>query len=348
MRNLGSYNSRPKFFLERSIRIFFRFPTRNLISSVVFFFFHHEDKGASETERDQTPATTRPGYGCGLNCDHAACRHGCPLNGTRRMMRGSNRAAGTTQPAENACVKFQRHAVVADETAAETERHPPPPAQATAAAATKMQWGQWRAFSAFALSSSSVFSGACEDEDSVSCESDGDGPAGRPQLPQRHPLEVAATERFLAADLLRRVRNAQAEMPPLTIEEKISLPGWLSWGRGSALQDTAAAGDASSPAPAVLSMQHSGGTLLAAATSGHEAASPNPRGRMSRAVRKVSKRLPNLRVMAAAALSTPALRLPTVSVPSPLSFARSDDRRKSTRACPDSPFASDPAVLISP
>ena len=217
------------------------------------------------------------------------------------------------KPVDPSCAtqgrRFRRHCVGASIEMPESQPEASPGAR-VCAAETKVRWEQWRNFSTFALSSTSVFSAACDEESSLSGESDGD------ERPQRHPLEVQATERFLASDLVRRVRNAQAEMPPLTIEEKITLPAWMSWGRGSAWQDTAEAGDASSTAPAaaVLIKQHDA-PILAAATSEHTAdVNPKPRGRMSRAVRKISKRLPNLRIMAAAALSTPVLRLPTVSV----------------------------------
>ena len=50
--------------------------------------------------------------------------------------------------------------------------------------------------------------------------------------PQRHPFEVEYTERFLAADLLRRVQSAQITAPPLSHGEASIYPRWLSWGRG--------------------------------------------------------------------------------------------------------------------
>jgi len=49
--------------------------------------------------------------------------------------------------------------------------------------------------------------------------------------PQRHPFEVEYTERFLAADLLRRVQSAQITAP-LSHGEASIYPRWLSWGRG--------------------------------------------------------------------------------------------------------------------
>ena len=222
----------------------------------------------------------------------------------RRLSLG--KSIESTEDTEESAARPRPRPCVADTS---VDSPPPLPAQAETAPETKIRWEQWPNFSAFALSSSSVYSAACGDVSSLSGlsdrSSDGD------ERPQRDPLEVQATERFLAADLVRRVRNAQAEIPRLTIEEKITLPAWLSWGRGSALQDTTAAGHVSSTAPAtaVLSTQH-GGTLLATATSEHTAGvSPKPRGRMRRVVRKISKRLPNLRKMAAAALSAPALWL---------------------------------------
>jgi len=50
--------------------------------------------------------------------------------------------------------------------------------------------------------------------------------------PQRNPIEVEYTERFLAADLVRRVHSAQAT--PLFPRDDASIyPTWLSWGRGN-------------------------------------------------------------------------------------------------------------------
>ena len=191
------------------------------------------------------------------------------------------------------------------------------PAPAPAPAPTLVQTrARWAESSTFALSSASIFSERVLN--SVSCGSNSDGDD---EPPQRHPLEVADTERFLAEDLRRRVRMAQAEMPPLTIEEKIALPGWMSWGRGSAPHGAAAPvgeagaaqervsfertcrgrqqnqtrgsqlGSSATAAPVLLCTLHSGDSLSAGA---HDAASPR-RGLMSRAIRKIGKRLlPNL------------------------------------------------------
>ena len=49
--------------------------------------------------------------------------------------------------------------------------------------------------------------------------------------PQRNPVEVEYTERFLAADLVRRVQSAQTT--PLSRDEASIYPRWLSWGRGN-------------------------------------------------------------------------------------------------------------------
>jgi hypothetical protein len=146
---------------------------------------------------------------------------------------------------------------------------------------TKARWAEW---CSYALSSASIFT-------SVTCDSGSDGDD---EPPQRHPLEVAATERFLAADLHRRVRMAQAEMPlPITIEEQLALPAWMSWGRGSAPHGAAATGGDEGPAtgeaPALCTL-HSVDSPSAAA---HDAESPR-RGLMSRAMHKIGKRLPNL------------------------------------------------------
>jgi hypothetical protein len=100
---------------------------------------------------------------------------------------------------------------------------------------TRARWAEW---CSYALSSASIFT-------SVACDSGSDGDN---EPPQRHPLEVAVTERFLAADLRRRVRMAQTEMPPLTIKEKLALPAWMSWGRGSAPHGAAATGGDEGPA----------------------------------------------------------------------------------------------------
>jgi hypothetical protein len=176
---------------------------------------------------------------------------------------------------------------------------------------TRARCAEW---STYALCSASIFS---ERGLSVSCDSGSDGDD---EPPQRHPLEVAATERFLAADLRRRVRMAQAEMPPLTIEEKLALPSWMSWGRGSAPHGAAApVGEegparervsfmertrrghqqnqtrgsqlgSSATAVPVLCKLHSGDALSAGV---HDAANPR-RGLMSRVMRKIGKRLPNV------------------------------------------------------
>ena len=54
---------------------------------------------------------------------------------------------------------------------------------------------------------------------------------GHDTPPQRNPIEVEYTERFLAADLVRRVQSAQAT--PLSRDEASIYPRWLSWGRGN-------------------------------------------------------------------------------------------------------------------
>jgi hypothetical protein len=151
---------------------------------------------------------------------------------------------------------------------------------------TRARWAEW---CSYALSSASIFT-------SVACDSGSDGDN---EPPQRHPLEVAVTERFLAADLRRRVRMAQTEMPPLTIKEKLALPAWMSWGRGSAPHGAAATGGDEGPATGVapaLCTLHSSDSPSAAA---HDAASPR-RGLMSRAMHKIGKRLPNLHMAGAA------------------------------------------------
>ena len=187
---------------------------------------------------------------------------------------------------------------------------------------------RWREWSAFALTGSSL---SCSSDDI----SDDEGP------PQRYPRELAATERFLAADLRRRVCEAQAEMP-LTIEEKIALPAWMSWGRGSAALQGGGRSNGgedyslAAAAPALCKMN--GDTtlcaaLVAATRTEHDVASPE-RGLLRRGMRKVAKRLPNLRIMASAALSAPTLRLPTVSA-----FARSRGSPKAW-CCADSSVVS--------
>jgi hypothetical protein len=161
-----------------------------------------------------------------------------------------------------------KHSALAPATGAETEIE------------TRRRWAEW---SSFALSSSSSAfyadaSAAGGDEDNNQSGRDSDE-----EPPKRHPLEVAATERFLAADLRRRVHAAQAQMPPLTIAEKISLPAWMSWGRGS--------------------VPHHGGHEREVVCTMHNGDSPSvstgadaspKRGRMSRAMRKLRKRLPRL------------------------------------------------------
>ncbi len=142
---------------------------------------------------------------------------------------------------------------------------------------TKPRWTEW---CSSALSSASTFA-------SATCDSGSDG---ENEPPQRHPLEVAATERFLAADLRRRVRMAQAEMPlPITIKEQLAFPAWMSWERGSAPQGAAATGGHEGPgtgeAPGLCTL-HSSDSPSAAA---HDAASPR-RGLMSRAMHKIGRR----------------------------------------------------------
>ncbi len=185
-----------------------------------------------------------------------------------------------------------KHSALAPATGAETEIE------------TRRRWAEW---SSFALSSSSsVF---CADASATSCGSDGGD-----EPPKRHPLEAAATERFLAADLRRRVLAAQTQMLPLMTAEKISLPGWMSWGRGSATHG--------GHEREVVCSMHNGDSPSVSTVAD---ASPK-RGRMSRAMRKLRKRLPGLH-MAGAAFSfpAPALRLPKVSVPL-FAAARSPDR----------------------
>jgi len=216
--------------------------------------------------------------------------------------------------------------------------------QGETAAETRTRWREW---SAFAVSSSSVMHSTAGE--GSSSEDGDDAPPS-----QRHPLEVAATERFLAADLLRRVLAAQGGMPPLTTEEKTSLPAWMSWGRGSTAlgarwirsHDAAAAGDEdeggspSSAAPA-LCAPHYGDSLSAAMVAAarledsgmYHAASPR-RGIISRAMRKVSKRLPHLRIVASASASFSA-RLPA----NPFSKSRSTAHPPARTALPQAQHA---------
>ena len=78
--------------------------------------------------------------------------------------------------------------------------------------------------------SSSNLSSIYSQDDSDEGEDPEYASAGRQQ---RNPIELAHTERLLAADLLRRVRAAQDNTPPLTAKEATTFPRWLSWGRGT-------------------------------------------------------------------------------------------------------------------
>ena len=78
--------------------------------------------------------------------------------------------------------------------------------------------------------SSSNLSSIYSQNDSDEGEDPEHASAGRQQ---RNPIELAHTERFLAADLLRRVRASQDNTLPFTAEEATTFPRWLRWGRGT-------------------------------------------------------------------------------------------------------------------
>ena len=94
-------------------------------------------------------------------------------------------------------------------------------------ASERHQWGGWKLARGFTYSSASLSADCIDVLDRDEEEQEPDDSAAS----HRHALEVAHTERFLAADLRRRVQDAHDDQPPLT---KASMyTKWLSWGRGS-------------------------------------------------------------------------------------------------------------------
>ena len=248
----------------------------------------------------------------------------CPGRFSRHTVSGpaqqvdTDEMAAPGQPAGGACPYSVQRAMKLAETAEET----------------CLRWHEW---SAFALSSTSTQAAGR----SASCSSDDDSDDAGP--PRRHPLELAATERFLAADLRRRVCEAQAEMT-LTIEEKIAFPAWMSWGRGTpALQGGGGGQDyslaAAAPALCKMNADHHYASPAAVAATSTELDPPSPgRGLLRRGMHKVAKRLPNLRVTASAALSSPSPQLPSTF--SAFAFARSPKASVTASPCADSPVVS--------
>ena len=249
----------------------------------------------------------------------------CPGRFSRHTVSGpaqqvdTDEMAAPGQPAGGACPFSVQRAMKLAETAEET----------------RLRWHEW---SAFALSSTSTQAAGR----SASCSSDDDSDDAGP--PRRHPLELAATERFLAADLRRRVCEAQAEMT-LTIEEKIAFPAWMSWGRGTpALQGGGGGQDyslaAAAPALCKMNADHHYASPAAVAATSTELDPPSPgRGLLRRGMHKVAKRLPNLRVTVSAALSSPSPQLPSTF--SAFAFARSPKASVTASPCADS-FARSP------
>jgi len=125
------------------------------------------------------------------------------------------------------------------------------------------------------------------------------GSAGRAQ---RNPIELAHTERFLAADLLRRVRASHDNTPPLTAEETNTFPRWLSWGRGT-----------SSPSQEVNLSWHSASPSASGLATDQQQSSETTRSYAAYAaklVRKLRKRFSGLSF-------SPPLNLPLTSSASP-------------------------------
>jgi len=77
------------------------------------------------------------------------------------------------------------------------------------------------------------------------CDTFGDESCDEHDLPsQRHPLEVAHTERFLSEDLLRRVRVLKVPSPRSSTlaedssNQSLNYPNWSCWGRGLSLNQS--------------------------------------------------------------------------------------------------------------
>ena len=116
---------------------------------------------------------------------------------------------------------------------------------------------------------------------------------------QRNPIELAHTERFLAADLLRRVRASQDNTPPLTAEEATTIPRWLSWGRGTRC-----------PSQEIKLSLHSAPSSGSGLSTDQQHSSKTTRSYAAKLARKMRKRFSGLSF-------TPPMSLPFTSSASP-------------------------------